>query len=134
MGHAQDENPKSAIFCRTSPDLRRWSEAVMVSGGGSPASKTDWYGGDSECPFIVKRNRLFYLFRNQRYGARALNSQYASANLLDFGVNDDRFLIAELSIAAPEIIEHDGEQYIAALMPSLKGIQIARLSWKGGGD
>jgi hypothetical protein len=43
-------------------------------------------------------------------------------------------LIAELNIAAPEIIEHDGKQYIAALIPSLKGIQIARLSWTDSAD
>jgi hypothetical protein len=129
IGHAQDEQPQSAIFCRTSTDLRRWSEAIMVSGGGSPAGKTDWYGGDSECPFVVERKGLFYLFRNQVYGKGALNTQYASANLLDFGVNDDRFLISELKVAAPEIVEHEGQQYIAALLPSLKGIQIATVRW-----
>jgi hypothetical protein len=130
MGHAEDKDPQSAIFCRTSPDLRRWSEAVMVSGGGSPAKKTDWYGGDSECPFVVQREGLFYLFRNQVYGQGALNTQYASANPLDFGVNDDRFLIAEMKIAAPEIIDFQGQSYIAALMPTLKGIQIAKLHWQ----
>ena len=31
--------------------------------------------------------------------------------------------------AAPEIILHDGRYYIASLMPSLEGIQIARLKW-----
>ena len=31
---------------------------------------------------------------------------------------------------APEIIEHEGEYYIASLLPSLKGIQIARLRWR----
>jgi hypothetical protein len=129
MGHAQGKDPESAIFCRTSHDLCRWSEAVMVSGGGSPAKKTDWYGGDSECPFVVERDGLFYLFRNQVYGKGALNTQYASPNLMDFGVNDDRFMIGELKIAAPEIIDHDGQQYIAALLPSLKGIQIAKLAW-----
>jgi hypothetical protein len=101
----------------------------MVSGGGLPAKKTDWYGGDSECPFVVERDGLFYLFRNQVYGKGALNTQYASANLMDFGVNDDRFLIGEMPIAAPEIIEHEGKQYIAALLPSLKGIQLAELQW-----
>jgi hypothetical protein len=130
MGHAQGKDPESAIFCRVSSDLRRWSEAVMVCGGGSPAKKSDWYGGDSECPFVVERNGRFIMFRNQVYGEHALNTQYASPNLLDFGVNDDRFLIGELKIAAPEIIEHNGRQYVAALLPSLKGIQLAKLGWK----
>jgi len=31
--------------------------------------------------------------------------------------------------AVPEIIEHGGQLYMAALLPSLKGIQIARLRW-----
>jgi hypothetical protein len=129
-GHAEERRPQSAIFCRTSRDLHRWSEATMASGGGKPATMTDWYGGDSECPFVVEREGLFYLFRNQVYGEKALNTQYASPKLLDFGVNDDRYLIGTLPAAAPEIISHDGEQYIAALLPSLKGIQIAKLRWE----
>ena len=36
---------------------------------------------------------------------------------------------ATLPIAAPEIIKHEGTYYIAALLPSLQGIQIARLEW-----
>lgn len=130
MGHAQERQPQSAIFCRTSHDLYHWSEAVMVSGGGQPAKMTDWYGGDSECPFVVERAGRFYLFRNQRYGKEALNSQYASPNPLSFGVNDDRYLVNTLPFAAPEIVDHNGNQYIAALLPSLKGIQLAKLRWE----
>jgi hypothetical protein len=48
---------------------------------------------------------------------------------MDFGINDDRFLVGMLPVAAPEIIEHDGQTYIASLLPSLKGIRIARLEW-----
>jgi len=129
MGHAQERQPQSAIFCRTSHDLHNWSEAMMVSGGGSQATKTDWYGGDAECPFVVECAGKFYLFRNQVYGEKALNSQYASPNLLNFGVNDDRYLIGTLPVAAPEIISHNENQFIAALLPSLKGIQIAKLRW-----
>jgi hypothetical protein len=32
-------------------------------------------------------------------------------------------------VAAPEIIFTRGEYYIAALLPSLKGIRIAKLKW-----
>jgi len=32
-------------------------------------------------------------------------------------------------VAAPEIVLHKGEYYIAALMPNLNGIRIARLRW-----
>jgi SAM-dependent methyltransferase len=38
-------------------------------------------------------------------------------------------LVGRLPVAAPEIIEHDGQTYIASLLPSLKGIRIARLEW-----
>jgi hypothetical protein len=35
-----------------------------------------------------------------------------------------------LPVAAPEIVEHEGRTYIASLLPSLKGIRIARLEWE----
>jgi len=41
----------------------------------------------------------------------------------------DRFLVGTLPVAAPEIIEYDGQTYIASLLPSLKGIRIAKLEW-----
>ncbi len=129
MGHAKNTEPNSAIFCRSSADLHHWSEPVMVSGGGSPADMDNWYGGDAECPFVVNMDGLFYLFRNQRYGENNLNTQYCSSNLMDFGVEDDHFLIGTLPVAAPEIIYSSGEYYIAALLPSLKGIRIAKLKW-----
>ncbi len=128
-GHMTDKEPDAAIFCRTSVDLYNWSEPMMVSGGGSPRDKDRWFGGDAECPFVVEKDGLFYLFRNQMYGEENLNTQYCSPNLMDFGVNDDQFMIGEMAVAAPEIIFHEGEYYMAALLPSLKGIRIAKLKW-----
>jgi len=128
-GHNKDEKPHSAIFCRTSTDLQNWSEPIMVSAGGSAVELTDWYGGDSECPFVVQKDGLFYLFRNQRYGEDNINTQYCSANPLDFGVNDDQYLIGHLPVAAPEVIHYQGQDYIAALNPGLDGIRIAKLKW-----
>jgi len=132
MGHKNDADLKSVIFARTSHDLRHWSEPMPVSAGGQAARETDWFGGDAECPFVLQKDGLFYLFRNQRYGANNLNTQYASPNPLSFGVNDDRFRIGTLPVAAPEIIHHAGQDYIAALLPSLKGIRIAKLKWNQG--
>jgi len=129
MGHSKDSVPNSAIFCRSSADLHHWNSPVMVSGGGSPADMDNWYGGDAECPFVVNKDGLFYLFRNQRYGENNLNTQYCSPDLMDFGVDDDSYLIGTLPVAAPEIIYTRGEYYIAALLPSLKGIRVARLKW-----
>lgn len=121
------EKHKCAVFCRTSTDLFHWSEPIKVSAGGNV--KTRWWGGDAECPFVVYKDGLFYLFRNQIYGRNNINTQYCSPDPLNFGVDDDRYRLGTLPVAAPEIIIHNGQYYIAALMPSLKGIRIAKLKW-----
>ena len=119
---------KGGVYCRTSPDLKQWSEPRLVARGGQ--------SGDgpysSECPFVVELTPgEFYLFRNQIYGEGARCSVYHSRNPLDFGVDDDEgHFVCTLPVAAPEIIRHDGQWYIAALLPSLKGIQIAKLEWE----
>ena len=59
----------------------------------------------------------------------AQTSVYCSPDPLDFGVHDDRYLVGTLPIAAPEIIVHKGQHYLASLLPSLKGIRVARLVW-----
>ncbi len=130
MGHKKDVEFQSAIFCRTSHDLRHWSEAMMISAGGIASGQTNWYGGDAECPFVYRKDGLFYLFRNQRYGQHNLNTQYCSPNPFSFGVGDDRYRLGTLPVAAPEIIRHEGQDYMAALMPNLKGIRIAKLGWR----
>jgi hypothetical protein len=38
-------------------------------------------------------------------------------------------MIGQLPVAAPEIIKHKGQYYIAALLPDLKAIRIAKLKW-----
>jgi hypothetical protein len=128
-GHQEHATPAAAVFCRTSRDMLAWSDPVIVIAGGWAAGQTDWYGGDCECPHVVERDGQYCLFRNQRYGANALNTQYVSPDPLDFGVDDDRYLVGTLPVAAPEIICQEGRTYIAALMPSLKGIRIAELRW-----
>lgn len=123
------ETIKSAIFCRTSKDLKNWSEPVIVSAGGSAAKQTSWYGGASECPFVVKIDDQYVLFRNQNYGVHGLNTQYSSPNPLDFGFDNDRFQVGQLPVAAPEIITVNGQYYIVALKPALDGMRIARLKF-----
>lgn len=75
--------------------------------------------GGLQAPHVIKRGGTYWL----------LNTQYASPNPLNFGVDDDRFLVGTLEVAAPEIIHHEGQYYIAALLPSLKGIRMAKLAW-----
>jgi hypothetical protein len=56
----------------------------------------------------------------------------------DFGVNNDaEHLVSSLPLAAPELFRHQGQWYIASLLPTLKGIRLARLEWvetTGGND
>jgi hypothetical protein len=78
---------------------------------------------------VVERNGWYYLFRNQTYGVNAQNTQYASKNPFDFGVDDDKYRLGSMPVAAPEIVQHQGHWYIAALNPQLDGIRLARLHW-----
>lgn len=120
-------NNKGMDYGRTSDDLLNWSEERVVAAGGR--------SGDgpysAECPFVVELPPgHFYLFRTQKYGANAQSMVYHSRDPLDFGVGTDaNHYVTTLPVAAPEIFQHEGRWYIAALLPTLKGIQIAPLKW-----
>ncbi|MGZ5566787.1 MAG: hypothetical protein ACXWKG_07215 [Limisphaerales bacterium] len=124
---AHPEN-KGAVYCRTSPDLKLWSAPRLVARGGQ-SGDGPW---SSECPFVVELDPgQFYLFRNQVYGKDARCSVYYSHDPFDFGVaHDEGHFICTLPLAAPEIIHQGKEWFIASLLPSLKGIRIARLAWE----
>jgi hypothetical protein len=116
-----------SVYARTSPDLLTWGEPRVVAARGQ--------AGDgpysAECPFVVELEPgQFYLFRTQRYGQDAVTRVYHSRDPLDFGIdNDANHFVTAFPVAAPEIIRHEGKWFIAALLPSLKGIQIAPLEW-----
>jgi len=120
---------KGADYARTSDDLVNWSDERLVAKGGK--------AGDgpysAECPFVVEAQPGdFYLFRTQRYGENAQTMVYHSRDPLDFGINNDaEHYCTARPVAAPEIFEHEGQWYMAALLPSLKGIQLARMEWVG---
>jgi hypothetical protein len=119
-------NQQGAVYCRTSPDLKNWSESTNVAFGGR-AGVNQWA---AECPHVIARHGKYYLFRTQRYGQDAQTSVYCSPDPMNFGLNQDRlYYVGQMPVAAPEIIHYEGQDYIAALLPSLKGIQIARLGW-----
>lgn len=120
-------NRQGADYLRTSADLQTWSSAKIVAFGGAAGIRP----GSAECPFVYhhKDSGYYYLFRTQHYSQNPQTSVYRSKDRTDFGVNDDRYLVGTLPVAAPEIVEHEGGLYIAALLPSLKGIRIARLKF-----
>ncbi len=120
-------NRQGADYVRTSKDMIHWSEAHKVAYGGSQG--TGPYS--AECPFVYyhKESGYYYLLRNQLYGEHAQFAVYRSKDPLDFGNNNDQSLVETMPYAAPEIIEADGQLYIATLLPNLKGIQIAKLKF-----
>jgi len=119
---------RGADYVRTSRDLSHWSEGKKVSWGGKPGNGKY----SAECPFVYyhKPSGYYYLLRNQYYGQRALFTVYRSRDPQDFGQDSDRYLIGTMPYAAPEIVESEGQTYIAVLLPNLKGIQIARLKFE----
>jgi hypothetical protein len=120
-------NPQGngAVYCCVSSDLRHWGAPTIVSAGGAAGTGAS----SAECPFVYRHDGsgMFYLFRTLRYGSDAETRVYASPDLLNFGVHDDRFFVATLPLAAPEIIAHGGRLYLACLRPTLDGIRIAPL-------
>jgi hypothetical protein len=116
------------VYMRSSLDLGSFSEPKRVAYGGSAG----WGWSSSECPFVVRPDPSgpYFLFRTQVYGAEAQTSVYRSNSASDFGISDDRYFVKRLPIAAPELVQADGEWFIAYLRGDLQGIQIARLRWQ----
>jgi hypothetical protein len=117
-------------FCRTSKDLRNWSEAKIVSAGGLTGDDP----ATTECPHVVHIGPYYYLFRTRAYQYPPVTAVYRSKDPLDFGVGPkaDENFVCLLPVAAPEIILPEGDRekwYIAALSTDLQGIRIAELTW-----
>jgi Glycosyl hydrolases family 43 len=116
-----------AVYCRTSKDKKHWSNSLIVSKGGRTGD--GW--GAHECPFVVKIENYYYLFRTQRYGKENISSVYRSTDPLNFGVGtDEGFFVTQLPVAAPELVNYGSQWYIFALNPELNGIRVARLKWR----
>jgi len=131
-------NSQGMDCLRTTTDFRQWSDSTVVAFGGQ-AGTGPW---SAECPHVVKLgDASFYLFRTQSYGnpekgdirkrGPARTSIYHSADPAMFGINqDERYFLCTLPVAAPEIVLHEDQYYIAALNEdALDGIRIAKLKW-----
>jgi hypothetical protein len=118
---------QGAIYLRTSKDLVHWSASTKVAYGGVAGNGIS----SAECPWVYfdKDSGQYYLLRNQHYGKNAQFTVYRSKDPLDFGKNDDSHLVETMPYAAPEIVESDGQLYLATLRPGLDGIQLARLKF-----
>jgi len=114
-------------LCRYASDLDSpWSDSFVVAYGGQAGNNPY----SAECPHVVEpRPGLYYLFRTQRYGKGAQTSVYWSNNPYYFGIDNDWTFVCTMPVAAPEIIHHDGQYYMAALNNDLQGIRIAKLKW-----
>ena len=144
FSHAKDSNPRDPMvirvggywygyytnnegrdYCRISENLSEWSEFKIIAFGGQAGTGK----GSAECPFVIARRPYYYLLRTQHYNENPRTSVYCSKNPLDFGINNDKYFLCNLPVAAPEIILYEEQYYIAALLANLKGIRIAKLEW-----
>jgi len=120
---------EGAIYCRTSKDLYHWGESKIVSLGGRGGKGPS----DAECPFVIylPGENYFYLFRAHpsKKGEEYETTVYRSPDPLDFGINDDRYVVGTLPVEVARIILHDRRYYITALKADFTGMRMARLKW-----
>ena len=121
------------VYARTSTDLVEWSDAQLVHRDRNPA-----FGGtlwDTECPHVVERDGLYYLFRTENY-VLARTHVFWSSDPMDFGRTDasDRYL-GTIPVGAPEVIvDRDGTEHITSNHDVDSGTMIAPLDWVPAGD
>jgi hypothetical protein len=120
---------RGAIYCRTSTDLRNWSSSQIVSFGASAGK--GWT--DAEVPYVLYLpvERAYYLFRTHSVAGsnEYMTSVYRSRDPLDFGIDDDKCLVARLPTEAAWILNDDGDYYIASVIPGFQGYRVAHLKW-----
>jgi hypothetical protein len=128
-GYHDDDPMQAGYYLRTSSDLIHWADWRLVH-------QDQRYGPDrwgTECPHVVRRGGLYYLFRTEHY-ASARTHVFCSADPTDFGIGDARAkYVCDIAVAAPEVVvDAGGHEYITSNHDLLGGTQICRLRWKGG--
>ena len=110
------------VKAATSPDLAHWSRPTEVF--RSTARGT--YGGPTESPFVVQRNRKYYLFvcTNRGYNETAV---YESETLLHW---DQDKVLGKFRAHAAEVIQtSDEEWYVSRAGWGQGGVYLAQLRW-----
>lgn len=121
----------AAIFVRTSPDLRSWSEAVIAHEDHQldPARRADAHGS----PAVVQHRDHVYLFRpGPTEDGTAGTRVHRSSDPLNFGRGHmDNKWIGRLPLVAPEHIRGpDGQDYVTSVDPAgARTIRMYRLLW-----
>lgn len=116
------------VYARTSSDLKTWDGARIVAWGGEAG--TNYYS--AECPWVYRLpgSPWYFLFRTQLYKTNPMTRVYRSRDPFDFGLDHDRYLVARLPVAAPELCEHENRLYLACLTPGLDGLRTAPLEFR----
>lgn len=127
--HTTTATQDGAAYVRSSFDLLHWTPSVMVS--HTPPFPGNSARYSDECPYVVYMQELglYYLFVTQAYGKNSQTTVYASPNPMYFGIDDEKYKIGILPVAAPEILKVNNQWYIASTMPGFEGIQLAKLKW-----
>lgn len=114
-----------AIYARYSEDLRLWSDATVVSRGGSGGFGEN----DAECAYVhyMPDSGCFYLFRWHSAGQ---TNVYCSFNPLDFGVDHDDKKVAELPVEVARVVTTGGQSFISSLHSDYTGIKLSTMSWE----
>jgi hypothetical protein len=112
----------SYVMVKTSRNLIDWERPRMVSMGGRAGNGPV----DAESPFVVQHEGCFYLWRSSSISFKTF--VYRSADPYDFGIDDDRCLIAEFDLKAPEIICHQGQWFVSDL-DDFSRLVLRKLDW-----
>lgn len=118
----------NVVKAATSKNLTAWSEPVEIYKGEVASYQC-------ESPTLIRQNGRFYLFwclwdmankNGNGYDERSF--VYCSTNPLDF---HGQKLVTELKAHAPEVFQDEKQLwYISSAQYPVRGISVARLSWK----
>ncbi len=114
---------ESFVESAVSSDLVNWSESTIVSKGGKGGSGVV----DAESPFVVFVDGYFYLFRTSSISFKTV--VYRSEDPLDFGIDDDSKLIAELDLKILELFEHENQWYTTHISEDFQSVLLSKVEW-----